>query len=46
MGNREANYSVVNLSSYNDLPVKRSDGRGDNLAHLPGSIPLPGLQLI
>jgi len=42
MGNREANYSVVKPRIYNNLPVKRGEVRGDNLAHPRGSMPLPG----
>jgi hypothetical protein len=40
MGNREANYSMVKLSVYNDLPVGGSGEQRDNLAQLVGSMPL------
>jgi len=46
MGNREANYSMVKLSVYNNLPAERGEARGDNLAHHRGSVLPPGPQLI
>jgi hypothetical protein len=46
MGNHEANETVVKGSSYNNLPMERGEALGDNLAHLAGSMPLPGPQLI
>ena len=46
MGNREANYSVVKLSVYNNLREESGVAAGDNLAHPQGSIPPLGPQLI
>jgi hypothetical protein len=40
MGNHEANYSMVKLSVYNDLPVGSGGEQRDNLAQLVGSMPL------
>jgi hypothetical protein len=46
MGNREANYSLGKLISYNNLHGERGEAGGDNLAHSRGPMPLPGPQLI
>jgi hypothetical protein len=46
MGNREANYSMVKLSVYNNLPAEHGEARGDNLAHQRGSVLPPGPQLV
>jgi hypothetical protein len=46
MGNREANYSMVKLSVYNNLPAERGEARGDNMAHHRGSVLPPGPQLV
>ena len=46
MGNREANYSMVKLISYNNLHGERGEAGGDNLAHSLGTVPPPGPQLI
>jgi hypothetical protein len=46
MGNREANYSMVKLSVYNNLPAERGEAGGDNLAHQRGSVLPSGPQLI
>jgi hypothetical protein len=40
MGNREANYSMVKLSVYNDLHMGSGGEQRDNLAQLVGSMPL------
>ena len=46
MGNRGANYSMVKLSVYNNLPAERGEARGDNLAHHQGFGAATGPQLI